>query len=38
MLRKSNLGFRVLGDAQRAELHSAAMEILERVGVEIHGE
>jgi trimethylamine--corrinoid protein Co-methyltransferase len=38
MLRKSNLGFRVLSDAQRAELHSAALEVLERVGVEIHGE
>ncbi len=38
MLRKSNLGFRVFSDAQRAELHSAAMEVLARVGVEIHSE
>jgi trimethylamine--corrinoid protein Co-methyltransferase len=38
MLRTSNLGFRVFTDAQRAELHSAAMDVLERVGVEIHSE
>ncbi len=38
MLRKSNLGFRVFSEAQRAELHSSALEVLERVGVEIHGE
>lgn len=38
MLRKSNLGFRLFTDAQRAELHSAAMEVLERVGVEIHSD
>jgi trimethylamine--corrinoid protein Co-methyltransferase len=34
MLRKSDLGFRVFTDAQHAELHSAAVEVLEWVGVE----
>ena len=38
MLRTSNLGFRVFSDAERQELHSAALEVLERVGVEIHSE
>jgi len=38
MLRKSNLGFHIFTDAQRAELHSAAMEVLESVGVEIHSD
>ena len=30
MLRTSNLGFRVFSDAERQELHSAALEVLER--------
>jgi len=38
MIRTSNLGFRVFSDAQRAELHAAALEVLERVGVEIHSD
>ncbi len=38
MLRKSNLGFRVFTHEQCEELHSAALETLERVGVEIHSE
>lgn len=38
MLRKSNLNFQVLTEQQCQELHSAAVEILERVGVEIHSE
>jgi len=38
MLRTSNLGFRVFSDAERQELHSAALEVLEHVGVEIHSE
>jgi trimethylamine---corrinoid protein Co-methyltransferase len=35
---KSNLVFQVLDDARRAEIHSAALEVLERVGVEIRNE
>lgn len=31
-------GLRVFNDAQRGELHSAALEVLERVGVEIRNE
>ena len=44
MLRRSNyqtnstLNFRVFTEEQCQELHSAAMEILERVGVEMHSE
>ena len=38
MLRKGNLGFNVFGPEQCAEVHSAALEVLERVGVEIHSE
>ena len=38
MLNRSNLGFRVFTEQQCRELHSAAMEVLERVGVEIHSD
>lgn len=44
MLRRSNyvtnstVNFRVFTEEQCQELHSAALEILERVGVEMHSE
>lgn len=38
MLRRSNLDFRVFTEQQCKDLHSAALEVLERVGVEIHSE
>lgn len=38
MLRTSELGFRVFTEAQCRELHSAVLETLARVGVEIHSD
>lgn len=38
MDNKSNLGFRVLDDRQRADIHGAVLETLQRVGVEVHSE
>ena len=38
MQRKSELGFRVFSDGQRAEIHAAVLEVLARVGVEVHSD